>query len=226
MRYFFLATIIFCFISASAQENPKYININGTSEVIRSADQINFTIRIKTIKESIEESKINNDKNLEELLAILNKFGITSEDIEVTPIKLGKNFEFDGEERRQTQKGYFVEIGVSFLLKDLTKYYDLINNLAKSNSFEVTNAFYSISDYEVQHKIAYENALKAAKEKAEYMTKTLGLNLGTVLEIDENNLWQSYPNPMNTASIESSQGGNISGKVNLRRSVRVKFAIN
>ena len=58
------------------------------------------------------------------------------------------------------------------------------------------------------------------------MSKTLGVTLGEVLEIDENNLWQSYPNPTNTITMESSQDGNISGKVTLRRSIRVKFAIN
>lgn len=58
------------------------------------------------------------------------------------------------------------------------------------------------------------------------MIKSLGLNLGDVLEIDENNLWQSYPNPTNTITMESSQSGGIAGKVTLRRSIRVKFAIN
>ena len=226
MKNMILILFTICFISAYAQENQKYININGTSELIREADLLDFTIEIKTIDESVEASKNKNDKNLEELLTILNNFGINSEDVEVSPIKLGKNFEYNERERQQIQKGFFVEVEVSFLLRDLNKYYELSNKLATSNEYAIIRSSYGISDYELQHKSAYVNALKAAKEKAEYMAKSLGLNLGEVLEIDENNLWESYPNLTNTVNIESSQVGNISGKVTLRRSVRVKFAIN
>ena len=113
---------------------------------------------------------------------------------------------------------------VSFLLKDLSRYYELTNKLATSNNFEIQRSDYSISDYEQKNKLAYEKALKAAIEKAEYMTKTLGVKLGEVLEIDENNRWQTYPNPTNSITTENTQRG-FAGKVTIRRSVRVKFAI-
>ncbi|RPI63926.1 MAG: DUF541 domain-containing protein [Ignavibacteriales bacterium] len=226
MKKIILVLFIICFISANAQEIQRYININGTSELIRDADLIDFTIEIKTIDESVEQSKKTNDNNLAELLKALKIFGISPEDIKVSPISLGKNYEYNDRERQQIQKGFFVELEVSFLLRDLTKYYELTNKLATSNEVAIIGSNYGISDYELQHKTAYQNALKAAKEKAEYMSKTLGVTLGEVLEIDENNLWQSYPNPTNTITMESSQDGNISGKVTLRRSIRVKFAIN
>jgi uncharacterized protein len=225
MKYFFLATFIFCCVSINAQENQKYININGTSELILPADQINFIVQIKIIDESIEESKKTNDKYLNELMLILKEIGINSNDIEVSPITLGKNYENDIN-RVSKQKGFFTEVKVSFLLKDLSKYFELTNKISSSNYFEIVNSSYNISDYEQQHKLAYEKALNAAKEKAEYMTKTLGVILGEVLEIDENNYWQSYANPFNTVTQVNSQVENISGNVTIRRSVRVKFAIN
>jgi len=57
------------------------------------------------------------------------------------------------------------------------------------------------------------------------MTKTLGVKLGGVLEIDERNNQQSFANPFNSVSKVNSEGTNISGNVTLRRSVRVKFEI-
>jgi uncharacterized protein len=225
MKYFFLVLFIFCFSSINAQENHKYISINGTSEIILPADQINFTVQIKIIDESIEASKKNNDKFLDSLLTTLKKIGINSKDIEVSPITLGKNYEYD-QNRERKQKGFFTEIRVTFLLKDLSKYYDLTNSIAISNYYEIVNSSYSISDYEQQHKSAYEKALNAAKEKAEYMTRTLGVKLGEVLEIDENNNWQNYANPFNNVTEVNSQEGSISGKVTIRRSVKIKFALN
>lgn len=225
MKYFLLAIFIFCFVSLNAQDNQKYININGTSELILPADQINFTVQIKIIDDSIEESKKTNDKYLNELMSILKGIGINSNDIEISPIILGKNYENDIN-RVRIQKGFFTEVKVNFLLKDLSKYFELTNKISSSNYFEILNSSYNISDYEQQHRLAYEKALNAAKEKAEYMAKTLGVKLGEVLEIDENNYWQSYVNPSNIVTQVNSSDGSISGKVTIRRSVRVKFAIN
>ena len=223
MKYLFLILLIFCLISVNAQENIKYINVNGTSELILPADQINFTIQIKIVDESVEESKKTNDKYLNELLTLLKTSEINSKDIEILPISIGKNYELINRERKQ--KGFYTQVNVSFILKDLSKYYDLTNKLSKNNYFEIVNSNYGISDYEVQHKLAYEKALKAAKEKAEYMTKTLGVKLGNVLEIDENNYWQSYATPFNTVTKVNLRESDISGNVTIRRSVRVKFSI-
>ena len=223
MKFMFLILLLFCSISVNAQENTKYINVNGTSELILPADQINFTIQIKIVDESVEESKKTNDKYLNELLTLLKTSEINSKDIEMLPISIGKNYELINRERKQ--KGFYTQVNVSFILKDLSKYYDLTNKLSKNNYFEIVNSNYGISDYEVQHKLAYEKALKAAKEKAEYMTKTLGVKLGNVLEIDENNYWQSYATPFNTVTKVNLRESDISGNVTIRRSVRVKFSI-
>ena len=223
MKFMFLILLLFCSISVNAQENTKYINVNGTSELILPADQINFTIQIKIVDESVEESKKTNDKYLNELLTLLKTSEINSKDIEMLPISIGKNYELINRERKQ--KGFYTQVNVSFILKDLTKYYDLTNKLSKNNYYEIVNSNYSISDYEAQHKLAYEKALKAAKEKAAYMTKALGVKLGNVLEIDENNYWQSYATPFNTVTKVNSQESDISGNVTIRRSVRIKFSI-
>jgi uncharacterized protein YggE len=58
------------------------------------------------------------------------------------------------------------------------------------------------------------------------MASTLGLKLGEALEIDANNPEQYYPNPFNSVTVIDSPNGNVSGKVTIKRSVRVKFALN
>ena len=222
MRTFLFISVLFL-TSGFAQQ--KFINVNGTSEVVRNADQINFSIQIKNISETVEKSKSLTDENTSSLITLLNKHGISADDIEVSPIKLGKNYEYTDGSRQRVHKGYFTHVDVSFLLKDISKYYALSNDIAKSDAYEITSANYSISDYEAQHKAAYEEALKAAKEKALYMCATLGVKLSSVIEIEENDQWQSVLSQMNTATFEGTQTGSPSGKVTIRRSVRVKFGI-
>ena len=220
MKYFLLFFIIFCSAFLFAQE--KYININGTSELILRADQINFTVQIKVINHSVEGAKKNSDKYLDQLLQILKETGINKDDIDVSPIILGKNYEYSAGERKQN--GYYTQLNITFLLKDLSKYYELTDKLASSDNFEILNSSYDISDYEAENKKAYENALTAAREKAGYMCRTLGMTLGDVLEIDETGT-PGYPVPLNTLSKENPSEENPFGKVTIRRTVRVKFSI-
>jgi uncharacterized protein len=221
MKKLFIFLMVSCSAFLYSQEHQRFIDVNGTSELDLPADQINITIQIRTVDYSIERSKKSNNKHLDELLGALKDAGINSKEIQVSPITLGKNYEYI--ERERKHKGYFTEVWVSVLLKDLSKYFDLINDLSSNNVFEIVNSNYCISDYETQHKAAYEKALKAAKEKAEYMSKALGVNLGEVLEIEENDNWQSRSLASNTISV--AEASDVSGKVMIKRSVRVKFAL-
>ena len=225
MKYFFLSLFICSFGSTSAQEFHKYITVNGTSELILPADQIKYTIQIKIVAVAVEASKNANDSCRNELLRKLNKIGINSNDINVLPMTLGKNYEFNKGERKQ--RGFYTEVNVIFLLKDLSKYYELTNELSSSNQYEIKESTYNISEYELQQKIAFEKALLAAKEKAKYMVHVLGVKLKDVLEIEENNYWQAGSIYSNTIEQkQDSRAGDMSGKVTIRRSVKVKFAIN
>ena len=222
MKKLFVVILLFSFALINGKEKQKYINVTGTSELTVPADQVNITVQIKSIALSIEESKNNNDKSLTELLNIIKAAGINTDDIQISPISLGKNYEYKNGER--VQNGYFINVDVSILLKDLSKYYELTDKLSLSDNYEITSSGYAVSNYEEQVKNVFEKALKAAKEKAEYMTKTMNVKLGDVLEIDENNLGGG-PIPLNAFAKEDFQQSGISGKVTITRSVRVKFAI-
>ncbi len=223
MKKFIFVLIIISSAYLSAQVNQRFINVNGTSQLILNADQIDFKVQIKVIDNSSLESKELNDKYTNMLLAILKNYDVNPNDIETSPLTFGKNYEY--KDREKVQKGFYTIVNVYFTLKNLSKYFDLTNKLASNNNFEIVSSNYNISDYEKQHRLAYENALTAAKEKAEYMCNTLGVKLGEVLEIEENNSNGFYPNPFNTITRSDTNNNNISGKVTISRSVRVKFSI-
>lgn len=217
-----LLLILFIVSSTLLYSQEKYINVNGTSELNLNAELINFSVQIKVINESLDGAKKNNDNYVNQLLQILKDAGISHDDIEVSPITLGKNYDYS--ERERVQKGFYALVNVTFKLKDLSKYYDLTDKLASNENFEVISSGYDISDYETHNQKAYEDALKAAQAKAEYMCSAMGLSLGEVLEIDETQNTQPYP-VLNTMMKENNQNENPFGKVTIRRTVRVKFGI-
>lgn len=227
MKLCVVLVLLLAFFSTNAQDTRRYIDINGTAEVNVPADQIEFNVQIRVVRETIEDSKKQVDASVANLLKILKSFNLDEEDIIESPAILGKNYTY--ESGSQKLNGYFASATVSFKLKDLSKYYALSDQLAKDQTIEVVNSFYSLSDYETHSREAYEKALKAAVDKAGYMTKTLGVSVGRILSVDENN--PNYPMPYYNMKVmeQSNAGGGdaaaISGKVNITRTVRVKFEL-
>jgi len=223
MKKLFVFLMILCAFNLYAKDDDKYIDVIGTAEVNIPADIIEFNIQIKIVSQTIAESKRQVDASVSKLLSILKKYNIKEDDISESPVILGKNYEYSDGKREMT--GYFASSDVAFKLKDLSKYYDLSDELAANQDIEVVSSGYNVSDYEKYSLEAYKKALKAAESKASFMCSTLGVKPGKVLQIDENN--QQIPMVMNSREMFKADGAGqtISGKVSVSRTVRVRYAI-
>ncbi|MFO7446706.1 MAG: SIMPL domain-containing protein [Ignavibacteriaceae bacterium] len=224
MKYFLILFIMTSVLFAQANESQRYIYVNGTSEISITADQAEFVIQFRTVQKSIEESKQVVDNSVKRIVNTLSNFNINKDDVLVEPAMLGKNYEYRNNSRIQT--GFFASVNVSFTLKDLSKYYPLFGELSGDEVIETVNSSFSLSGYEKHNREAYEKALKAAAEKVDYMCKSIGVKPGKVLVIEEEN--QGFrPVALNSMAMDKSAefGGSISGKVQIIRTVRVKYEI-
>lgn len=175
------------------------------------------------------QAKKLNDKSLDELLTTIKSAGIASEDIETAPVSLGKNYEYAASGRQE--KGYFAIVNLTFKLRDFAKYLSLTEQISKNPSITLHSSF-ELSKEKLQalSKDTYTNALKAAKEKAEYMAAALSAKLGSVSEIEEvggnipmlkggGAMMANYSAKMDAGL----QNDPIEGKIVVTKSVSVKF---
>lgn len=211
--------------SIYTQELPRFIDVNGTAEVTAQADYINFSISIRNVAGTLEESKQINIKASDDLVNILNDFNISKDSWELSPIKFGKEYSYTREERKQI--GYYAQINATIKLKNMSDYYSFINALSKNKLYEISGSHYGLSDFLKYHKEATINAVHAAKEKAEYIAKSMGVKPGRIIQIKELNQFESYPNPFNVTTNTGSGNSNedISGKISISRSVNLKIEI-
>jgi uncharacterized protein len=231
VKKLFIFVLLVMAATINAQNAPKFITVNGTAEVIVPADCIVFNVSIKTVNEVMALAKSMNDKTLDELLTRVKSSGVAAEDIEIAPVSLGKNYEYGTSGRKE--KGYFASVTLTFKLKDLTKYLSLTEQLSKSPSIELNSSFeLSKEKLLALNKDTYCSALKAAKEKAEYMAAALGAKLGSVSEIEEAGV--NTPILQRSSQLISNfsakmdadlQNEPVAGKITVSKSVRVKFDI-
>lgn len=224
MKKLLFAALMLLAIQVQAQDSKRFINVLGTAQNSIQADQADISLQVKTIEQSSASSKKQMDAALKQAVDILKKNGIEDKYISVSPVLFGKNYEYNEKGRQQT--GFYSMVTVNVLLKDLARYYDLMNQLSVVQPLEIVSANYSLSNIAVHNRTVYEKALAAAREKAEYMAKAMGVELGQVLEIDES--MPAFPQYSFTANVQSraeSPDPAFSGKVMIEKTLRVRYEL-
>lgn len=213
-----------------AQENDgKYIEVTGTSEIEIVPDEIHYIIEIKEYweEEFQENSKPENYRTKVSLAGIeqklrkaLRKAGIEEKDI-----------------RMQEAGDYWRERGHDFLIAkqfDITlKNFGQIDKILQTVDTKGIHSMRigelknkDMQTYRQQGKI---EALKAAQAKAVYLVEALGRKLGSVLRIveprEETN-YSRFPTAQSNISYSQAGGFDTFRTIKLHYSLSVRFEIN
>lgn len=218
--------VLFILFSSSFlySQESRFIEVTGKAEIKYPADQISWTVGISKIEDSLEKSSKEANSVLNDLLGILEQTGIDKNDIQVSPIQQGRYYENDYDKKSRKFAGFYSNINVSFILNETNKYSQLVRKLSESDEFENMRSSWDDSKYEEHHKSTLIQASENAKNKAAYLADNLGMQLGSVMEIEEGNT-TGYPNPFNTSTSLDYNTPIASGKVSYTRSVKIKFEL-
>lgn len=205
-----------------AQENRRYINVMGKAEMSVQADMIKSKFDIRVVKPTLEESKDINQAITKRLSKILDRVGIEKSDIEITPLIFGKEYSY--EERKRVQKGFYSYTAFNVKIKDLTKYYKLIDKVSRIESLEMSHSTFGLAKKDSYSEKISREALLAAKKKAEYIAETTGVKLGKILEIDELDSGYGY-SPVNSFREMGARGKEVAGSISISKTIRIKYQI-
>ena len=206
-----------------SQELPRFIDVNGTSEIQVDADHIYFVVAIRNIAETLQESKDINTKTTEELVRVFNEYKLDKDDWEITPIRFGKEYSRGSNEREFI--GYYSSTSISVKLRKIDDYFSFINKLSSIQNIEVVRSDYGLSENIKYNKEAILQATKDAYEKAKYIAESLDMDVGMIYQIDELNKNESYPNPFNSSTSLRSSSENMVGKIKIVRSINMKIQL-
>lgn len=195
MKNLFIITMLFFTLTLSAQnsENVRFIEVRGSSEMEVQPDEMVLSI---TIQEYFEEefqknkepedykTKVPLSKIEDGLIKSLRKAGIDKDDIRVSGM---------GNYWRQQGKEFLFSKNLEVKITDFSKVNQLTSLVDAKGIRSLNVGQMSHSEIEKFRRQVKTDALKDAREKAEYMVESLDEELGEVLSITEMNDGYSRP---------------------------------
>lgn len=221
---------------ASLQQNrTREITVRGVAEVVVPPDYVTIGARVVTLDMDIEKAQAENDEKVRAVLSLVDGLGIAPKDVRTAYVSLRPK------ERRQENKppvfeGYEASKSIKVVLRDMTKYEQLLSGMLKLGVNRITGISFGSSKEIEKRREARILAIKAAREKAEYLAAELGQEVGKPLWIAEfrrervpwDAPWsnvKSYYAPDREAKADTEVGTIAPGSITIRSQVEASFAL-
>lgn len=201
-----LITLFATMTEAQEQKQIPQIAVNGEGKIKVKPDQVEINFGVENFGKDAKEVKKLNDEKVDKVIKFIKKSGIASVDYQTTNVSLNRNYDYD-----KKKYNYQAVQNITILLKDVSKYDEIMMGLVDNDINSITNIEFKSSKIEEFKTEARKAAMKDAKKKAEDYVSVLGQKVGKALLITDNT--QSYfpPQPMYKgamrAMVEDSSAG-------------------
>lgn len=232
-----------CADNKSTHDARRTIAVSGEALVKVAPDKIVVTFGIETWDAEITAAKTKNNDILRTVIASIKELGIPQKEIQTDHLSLKPMYK-DGY-RSENILGYFVRNTFIVTLTEAAKVEELVTKALQAGVNHIHGVDFQTTDLKKYRNQAREQAVRAAKEKAEKMASVLGQSVGSPILIREGyagSPWRYYSSwsgwgygrgeGMSQNVIQSVQNGasEISdtialGKLAIRANVNVTFEL-
>lgn len=206
------------------------LTVSGTSEVKVTPDEVAIVIGVESENAMLQKAKEENDEAIRKVLAFCAEQNISKKDIQTDYVRIYPVKEYPqqrpGQQGEETTK-YRVFQSLSIMLRDISKYDNLITGLLQRGINTIQDISFQVSDIEKYREQARTLALKSASEKAKKMASDMGVTLENVKSIDEHAPVSNPPVPYARMSADNfSQGTTLApGQITISGNVTVSYEI-
>ena len=221
-------TIMFMTMSY-AQDNKQLplINVNGEGKVKVAPDQVCISATVETKGNNAKDVKKQNDEKMDAVLKFIKKMNVPTADFKTKQVALNPQYDY---EKKKTS--YNATQTVEIVLKDLTKYDELMEGLVQQGINRIDKVSFESSKVLQLQSEARKLAMKDAKAKADDYVSVLGQKVGKAFVISDNS--QIYhPQPM-YASMRMKEAADSGasnetlaiGEIEITANVSVSFVLD
>ncbi|MDX2090175.1 MAG: SIMPL domain-containing protein [Kofleriaceae bacterium] len=186
----------------TSAQSPPGMSVSGSATLEVSPDTADITM---TIDVEAEKPGMATNLALAKQTAIadaMKKVGVAAKEIRLSTVNLGPHYEWDKVDSRNVLQGYRASITITATTTQFDRVPAMLD-AGSTNGATSLSAQFRRSDISELKKRVRTMALTAARDKAELSAKALGIELGAVTSVSENQggwLWTSSYFPTNTTA--------------------------
>jgi uncharacterized protein YggE len=208
------------------------ITVSGEGVIKTLPDIAHVEFAIVTRNERPDRARVENADASADALNAIRALGVEEKDIQLQNLQLGPLREYDPDKRTYIEKGYEATRSLMVTVRDLEMLPDLIATLVDEGANRMNSIQYGLDDRDEIELKVLQLAVARAKQKAMVMAEQLGVEVGVVLQLNEQGI--SVPSPVMrmeaSFDLASSKGsGNpdayASGQIEVRANVIAVFRI-
>ena len=174
------------------QSHERLITVKGDAEVKVVPDQAVIYLGVETFSKELIKAKAENDERVKNVFRLLSENGIRGEDIQTGYIAVVPTYQTRYDARNNpTDKlltGYRVEKAISVTMKDLSKFDNILSTVYQEGANRVSGVTFRSSELRKYRDQARTQAIRAAREKAEALTREIGQTIGKAFTITEDSI--------------------------------------
>src|SRR4029078_5423734 len=192
MKKLFLIIALAFITLANAQEVKQVpmISVSGEGKVKVIPDQVSVTIAVVSKGSKAADVKKENDTKIDAVIKYIKKMMIDKQDYQTQRVYLNDQYDYE-----KKKHNYVANQTIEILLKDLSKYDELMEGLVDAGVNSINNVEFKSSKIEIYKSEARKLAMKQAQLKAADYVSVLGQKAGKAIQIIDNTQ-NYYPQPM------------------------------
>lgn len=226
-----VAFFLLCFFAASTaaaqncQPQPRLVTVTGVAEIWVEPDEAVLSFQINSRAQTLQQAQRMQEQDVRTVLAAVKSFGIAEKDIQTSRLRIGPEYEYEREQRKQV--GFLASQTLSVILRDLTQYELLLPKLLESGADEVHGIEFRLAKPRKHADQARAQAVRAAREKAAALAGELGAKIGRPYRIEEHDTGEVWP--AQGALLRAQAGGQEStvaaGQIRVSARVTASFEL-
>jgi uncharacterized protein YggE len=188
-----------------------------------------INIGVHTDMPTASDAVSSNNKQTQQVIDALEKFGVAAKDIRTTNFSIYPNVQYDPQTNQKIRTTYVVDNSVYVTVHQIDKLGDLLDATVTAGANSVNSIQFDVEDKTAATKQARDEAVKDARTQAEELAAAAGVTLGNVQTV---NFYNTVPTPIINAYGKGGGGGGAeaavpiqSGQLTLTVTVNMTYEI-
>ena len=187
------------------------ISVSGRAEIEFEPDHVVISSAVSEEDKSAKAAQSRAMQAASRALAVAREFGVKDEDLAtdyVTLRQIVQRTHREGGQISERVTSYQATTSVRIVLRDIARYDELMVKLLDAGVNRIDGVRFDSEHRVSKTREARKAAIRAAKEKAEYLLAELGVELGKVIKVEEYSAAPDYSaNTLERARFADAGGG-------------------